>query len=188
MGSYNENNRGRAVAKAVSVLAGVAIVVWTAVLIVAGVRTSYQYEREIYSYWSLADKSSTITAKTHYVDQFVQVLEQQGLNGDYNAILYPTPDNSFDLNLQALKTLQGRLREIERMNVTSFEYQTAIQQITAQEQGEAKQMLDVFEGAWYKRHHPMLWDWILGLQVGVGLLLVLPGIGFGAMIYGWEMY
>jgi hypothetical protein len=187
MGYYRDDSHKRTVAKVLSILAGVLIVVWITVLIVSSVRDSYQYEREIHSYWSLADKSSTIAAKASYLDRFVSVLEAQGLGGTYDAIIYPTPDNSFDANLQALKSLQGRLHEIQQMNVTSFEYQTAIQQITAQEQGEAKAMLDVFEGAWYKQRHFLLWGWIFELQL-LGIIAVLPGFGMWAMVYGWEMY
>lgn len=188
MAYYSEGGRKRTVAKVLAILAAVLIVVWATVLIVAETRASYQYEREVHSYWSLADKSSTITAKAGYLDQFVRALGQQGLAGTYDAVIYPTLDNSFDANFEALKSLQGRLHEIQQMNVTSFEYQTAIQQITAQEQGEAKAMLNVFEGAWFKRHHFMLWDWVLMLQVVFGMLVLLPGLGLWAMIYGWEMY
>lgn len=152
-------------------------VVITVADIVGGVRGYYQYENSIGSNWSLADKSSTITQKSLYVDKFVAALDQQGFQGKYNAIIFPTPDNSFDRNLDALKSLQGRLREIQTMNPSSFEYQTAMQQITGQEQGEAKEMLDVFEGVWWLQHHPLLWNWILALNItAIGVLIIVPFI------------
>ncbi len=168
----------------ISVVLILAAVVWATILIVADVRGEYAYEASIASYWSLADKSSTITQKSQYVDKFVEALERQGLQGKYNAIIYPTPDNSFDRNMEALKSLQGRLREIQTMNPASFEYQTAMQQITGQEQGEAKAMLNVFEGVWWKEHHLALWDWVYVLQVLS--LFVLGGIG-GCILISWSM-
>lgn len=128
--------------------------------IVTHIREAYRYDREIGSYWSLADKASTITQKSEYVDKFVAALESQHLDGEYNALLFATPDNSFDKNIEALRSLQWRLREIQTMNPASFEYQTAIQQITAQEQGEASVMLSDLGGCWWKRNHILLWDWI----------------------------
>lgn len=127
---------------------------------IGGIRGHYAYQNSIEAYWTLADRSSTIPKKAEYVDKFVAALESQHFDGQYNAIVFPTQDNSFDRNFEALKSLQGRLREIEKMDATSFQYQTAIQQITQQEQGEAGQMLQVFEGVWWKNNHFLLWDWV----------------------------
>jgi hypothetical protein len=138
------------------------------------IKASYQYEAIIESMWSLADKSSTIPAKAQYVDRFVDALDQQGFGGKYNAIIFPTPDNSYDQNYAALKTLQSRLHEIATMDITSFQYQTAIQQITAQEQGEAHKMLNVFEGVWRKEHYPFLWNWIGGTFLFILIIAALP--------------
>jgi len=142
--------------------------------IIGGITGEYQYERDYKSFWDLADKASTIPQKAQYVDKFVDALANAGMDGKYNAIFLTTPDNSFDRNFEALKSLQLRLHEIELMGVTSFEYQTAMQQITGQEQGEAENMLDVFNGIWWKTHHFLLWDWICLVQVviilGIGLI------------------
>lgn len=119
-----------------------------------------QYNNEIYNYWSLADKSSTIETKSEYIDKFVYALDNAGLHGKYNTIWLQNPDNSFDNNLKMLKTLQTRLHEIKTMNVSSFEYQQAMFQITSQEQGEAHEMLSVFSGVWYLKNHTWLWGWI----------------------------
>lgn len=43
------------------------------------------------------------------------------------------------------------------MDANSFQYNTAIQQITQQEQGEAIDMLSVFQGCWYKENYILLW-------------------------------
>jgi len=135
--------------------------------IAVGIIGSYQYEKDFASYWNLADKASTIPQKAQYIDKFVDALAESELVGKHNALFLITLDNSFDLNLDALRSLQLRLHEIETMDVTSFEYQTAMQQITAQEQGEANAMLSVFRGVWWKTHHLFLWNWICAVQVGI---------------------
>lgn len=145
-----------------------------------GIIGSYQYENQIKSYWDLADKASTVEKKSVNIDKFVEALENSTLKGKYNAIFLTTPNNSFDQNLEALKTLQQRLHEIQKMEVTSFEYQTAMQQITGQEQGEANEMLSVFKGVWWKENHFLLWNWIAWVQI-----LICLGIGItGIVIWG----
>jgi hypothetical protein len=90
--------------------------------------------------------------------------------------------NSFDMNFDALKTLQVRLHEIEKMDITSFQYQTAIQQITSQEQGDAMSMLTVFEGTWFKENHFLLWGWVCSTLVIILIVLFFVGI----IIWNWE--
>ena len=149
------------------------IVVLTVLFIGSAVVASWRYENTISAPWELADKASTIPQKAKLIDRFVANLKASGLQGQYNAVWLKTPNNSFDANLEQLETLQVRLHEIEKMDVTSFQYQTAIQQITAQEQGEAKNMLSIFEGTWYKAHYLCLWDWVCAILV---VLLVVAGI------------
>jgi hypothetical protein len=130
-----------------------------------GVIGRYQLNKTVMSYWSLADKASTIVKKSEYIDKFVTALEQEKYQGKYNAIVLTTPDNSYDYNFDVLKSFQNRLHEIQGMDITSFAYQTAIQQITAQEQGEAHAMINVFTGIWWKSNHFLLWNWVCGVQV-----------------------
>jgi Ca2+/Na+ antiporter len=170
------------VKKEVGIFLTLITIVLLIVYIVNSVRANYQYSKKIESYWSLADKSSTIVKKSYYIDQFVTALEKQNLNGEYDAIWLQTADNSFDMNFDALKTLQVRLHEIEKMDITSFQYQTAIQQITSQEQGEAREMLIVFEGTWFKANHFLLWGWVCTTLVLSLVVLLIVGI----IIWNWE--
>ncbi len=141
-----------------------------------GIVSNYEYERDYLSYWNLSDKASTINKKIEGIDKFVNVLENSKLQGTYNAIWMNTADNSFDNNLLALKSLQLRLHEIEGMDITSFQYQTAIQQITQQEQGEAVNMLSVFRGCWGKEYYPSIWDWIGAIQIAFFIITFISGI------------
>ncbi len=134
------------------------------------IKSSYEYEKEIGSYWSLADKSSTILEKSEYIQQFITALEKSN-HSEYNAIWLKTLDNSFDKNLEALKSLNLRLNQLKDMNVESFAYQTAIQQITAQEQGEAHQMLGVLKGCWVKDKYFICWNWFAIVFASVYSLL-----------------
>lgn len=144
-------------------LIGIAMVILTVVLGGLGIRqeilADYEYNNQIGSYWSLSEKASSLTAKADYLDKFVYAVDNAGLSGN-NAIFLKTPNNSVEQNLNALHSLQTRMIEIRGMDVTSFAYQQAISQITAQEQGEAKAMLGEIEGSWYLKNHFWLWDWI----------------------------
>jgi len=163
----------------------VACIVFTIILFAIGIvyivneiKLTYRYEREIFSYWSLADKSSTLSEKAQYVGQFVKALEKSIKKGVYNAVVFPTMDNSFDYNLKALKSLSARLNEIQTMNKKSFEYQTALEQITKQEQGEAEAMLSVFKGCWQLDNYPRHWDWYAVLWIfGWLIIFVLCIVG-----------
>jgi predicted RND superfamily exporter protein len=151
-------------------------VIWIIILSITGIFGKYDYENDYLSYWHLADKSSTIPKKAEYIDKFVTVLEKSNMEGEYNALILKTPNNSFDSNMEALKSLQSRLQEVQGMDVTSFQYQTAIQQITEQEQGEAGDMLKVFHGIWWKTHHFLLWDWVGFINWALSGIMCISGL------------
>src|SRR5208283_4301723 len=123
------------------------------------VLVSYEYDNNVGSYWELGVKASTLQQKTVCLDKYVAALEAQGLAGSYDAVFLQTPDNSYDQNMVALKSLQGRMHEIQGMDEQSFAYQTAMAQITAQEQGQAANLTETFSGCWYLRNHAELWNW-----------------------------
>jgi hypothetical protein len=151
--------------------------------IAAEVFADFEYENSIGSYWSLSEKASALDVKADYLNKFVAAVEAAHLEGN-NAIFLRTPDNSIEQNMVALHSLQKRMNEIKGMDVTSFAYQQAIQQITAQEQGEASNLLGVIEGKWYLDHHFLLWDWIDVVKwifIAAGLIG-----GFFATALGWN--
>lgn len=134
---------------------------------------SYVYERDFLCFWSLADKASTIPAKKQHIENFYNALNHAEKFASHNAVFLKTDDNSFAKNLAALKTFKDRLTEIETMSPSSFEYNTAIQQITAQEQGEASAMMDVFKGCWYLQNHMFYWGWISTIFYSILIVIVL---------------
>ena len=139
---------------AILLLVVVGLLIWACTI---PMFASYAYRNQISSYWTLADKASTIDQKSEYIDKYVQALKDAKLDGLKDAWFLNTPNISFDENFKALLSLQTRLSEIKTMNPSSFEYQTAIQQITAQEQGQADEMLNNFISCWYKKNHFVLW-------------------------------
>ena len=143
-----------------------------------GIRANYQWDNTAQSYWNLSDKASTISAKADFIDKFVAALKSSDL-ADNDALIYKTADNNCENNIQAVSTLKQRLDQIKGMNESSFEYQQAIQQITAQEQGEAEKLLTTLQGCWYKTHHYFLWnDWLFVLYA----FLILAGFVVGGVL------
>ena len=147
-----------------------------------GVNSNYQYNKYHKSYWELAEKASTIQEKSIQIDKFVASFDTLKYSGCYNAVFLTTESNSFNGNFRALKTLQSRLNEIKTMNPSSFEYQTAIQQITAQEQNGAENMLSEISGIWYKENYLLLWNWIGVTLISIFIIIFI----FGVVI--WNKY
>jgi hypothetical protein len=135
------------------------LTLWFVGLLVDAVMANFQYENSIQSYWELGVKASTLEKKADYLDKFVAAVKVGDL-ADSSALWLKTPDESVEQNMVALDSLQKRMHEIQGMDVSSFEYQQAMSQITGQEQGEAQTMLKVFKEAWYMNHHFFLWDWM----------------------------
>ena len=146
------------------------------------VNANIEWTNDIGYAWDLADKSSTLAEKSKYIDEFIFNLKESKHN-KYGALVYKTRSYDFDLNLKALETLGERLHEIQKIDVNSFAYQTAIQQITAQEQGEAQEMIKVLYGAWVIDNYwwafyvVQLWVWILIAILGC-VAFVLFAFGF----------
>lgn len=146
------------------------------------IRANYLFEKQYLNHWNLADKSSTIEAKQKHINNFVKSLEEGNTRGqfaEYNAIYLQTPDNSFVNNLEAVKTLNSRLQEISKMSPSSFEYNTAIQQITAQEQGEAANMINNFRQCYKLANYPIIWCWIGEIII---ICFVLTGVISGIIV------
>ena len=139
-----------------------------------------EYETKVESNWDLAEKASTIEQKSEYIDKYVASIDTNKLKGTYNAIFFPTPSNSFDENFKAVQSLQKRLKEISTMDVESFAYQTAIQQITQQEQAEAKEangVTSVISGCWEKANYYYYWNpWFCISMVVLQIIMLVVGI------------
>jgi len=160
--------------KIAAIIATVVGVIWGVLLIVYSFYASYQYNNKIYSYWNLSVKASTLSLKSQYLDQFVGALQDAKLSGN-DALFFKTPDNSYAENFATLQSLQQRFHEVEAMDPTSFQYSQSIQQITAQEQDGAGDMLEVFRGVWYLNHYPLLWNWVLIIEAVICAYLACGG-------------
>jgi len=147
---------------------------------IAEISAEKTYERTIGSFWELSERASTLDMKADYLNRFVAGVDSARLSGN-DAIIYPTPQNSVEQNITTAKSLQTRMNEIRGMDVTSFQYQQAISQVTAQEQGEAGNMLHVIEGRWFLTYHPLLWGWIQAIIV-IGLV-VTASFGIGLLMF-----
>lgn len=147
--------------------------------------TGYTYEKEILSNWEMADRSSTLAEKSVYIDKFIKALKESK-HADHDAIIFKTPMNSFDYNLKALQSLKDRLDTIKTMDEKSFEYQAAIQQITAQEQGEASAMLNVFKGCYTLENCWYMWEAFGVLTALFIILLTVVCIACLGVAYDWK--
>ena len=153
-----------------------ASVVLLGMLVIKSIQADFYFERDYGSQWQLADRASTIKAKRDKLTEFVWRLRHSDEFSDHNAVFLDTDANSFDRNVEVLDTLVKRLDEIQTMPVDSFQYNTAIQQITAQEQGEAHAMMNVFDGCYRLHNYPLAWSWILAWSIVVALVMLTIGV------------
>jgi len=137
-----------------------------------------KWDNDVGYLWNMADKSSTLAGKSKYINEFIIALKD--LPHEENAaIFWKTRDNNFDLNLQALQTLGNRLHEVQKLDINSFAYQTAIQQITEQEQGEAAEMVGTLRGAWVLNQYwwafntVIIWVWAIWFVALIWFLIAL---------------
>lgn len=142
------------------------VAIFCAVSISQCVSASMEWNERVGYAWDMADKSSTLTEKSKYIDEYISRLKDVE-HEEYGAIVYKIKSNRYDLNLKALETLGQRLKQVQKLDVNSFAYQTAIQQITAQEQGEAQNMIKVFYNAfilkkyWWAFSTVQAWVWVI---------------------------
>lgn len=141
---------------------------------VNGFSAKNEYTTKIENHWTLADRASTIEAKRGHIKAFVDAIENSNIQDEHDAIFFKNQENSAFYNLEAVKSLAQRLDQIKDMNPNSFEYQAAIQQITAQEQGEASKMLAVLENCWFKKYHYFYWR--------IGIFFIMAGLAILGLI------
>lgn len=171
--------------KALGIVLIVIAIIAAICLIISGIYADYIMNKNYMSYWSLSDKSSTLASKQVYISQFVdQIDSHREQFAEYDALILKTPDNNCDRNINAVKTLRDRLNNISQMDENSFAYQTAMQQITAQEQGEAAELIDNIQGCWYLKSYPWLWSWILFIIASS--IIIIGFVGF--LFITWESF
>jgi hypothetical protein len=145
--------------------------VWGILLIIYSVKAGYEYNNQIYSYWSLYTKAATLQAKSQYFDQYVQAIENAHLSGN-NALMFKTPDNSYTQNFATLQSAQQRLHEVQTIDPTSFQYSQTLSQVAAS--GTAT--LNVFEGIWYLKNYPFIWGWPKLVEVIMAVMFIYFGL------------
>jgi hypothetical protein len=153
-------------------VAGVIFGTW---MVIDLVRDNYVYDNTIGSYWNLSVKASSLDVKSQYLDQFVSAVQAANLSGN-DAIFFPTPDNSYQQNFDAILSLQTRMHAFVGQDSTTMAYQQAISQITAQEEDDNSSTIQVISDLWWKQNHYFFWNVFLGLGEIISVVLLL-GVG-----------
>lgn len=134
----------------------------------------------------MADKSSTIKGKLENLEKFSDKLKSYHLEGLNSKYIYPNLTSDFNNNLKAFSTLVSRLKDISTMDENSFAYQTAMHQITEQEQGQAGEMISVFSDCYTRKYHESLLN-PLTIFIFVMIQFLLIAFGFGLFSAGFSL-
>jgi hypothetical protein len=108
------------------------------------------------------------------MDKYIDAVEKAKA-AQNSGIFKHAPSNSFNYNLTALKSLRDRLNQIRGMDPNSFQYQTAIHQITEQEANSTSMV--IIENCWQKANHYSYFNWIICLFFAV-IQVVMVLLGF----------
>lgn len=161
---------------------GITLMVLTALigvgLITAWAFDGYQYDNSIGSYWNLSVKASSLDVKSQYLDQFISAVRAANLSGN-DALIFKTPDNSYEQNFDAITSLQSRMHAFVGQDPTTMAYQQAISQITAQEEDDNSSTIQVINGLWWKSNHYFFWNPIYIIAM---FILLLAGVAGGIVL------
>ncbi len=125
------------------------------------------------TYWTQADRSSTIEAKSEKIKLFYDsIVDNREDFYPSSSFFVKNSDNMLDNNMQSLKTLVDRLQQIQQMNPSSLEYQTAIKQITENEIDQASEMIGVIRGCWEINNYFVTYLFGIFLVFGSGFGLI----------------
>jgi hypothetical protein len=139
----------------------------------------YNYRQQVSGYLMLADDASTAKLKLEYIEQYKDAVHKHvyGKNARY---IWKTPQTNINYQKNVLDSLVDRVKQTSLLDEKSFEYQTAMNQITGQEfEGAMSSTNSLFYDA-YKRQRgwsyylrangAWWWIWCLVLCVAGGLL------------------
>jgi len=166
--------------KTVGIILLVIVILWTGSHIVSMLKDNIRITNTLTGFWSMADKTATIEKKSEYLDKYVDATEKHELNKGNSAVFFKHYDNDMANNYDALRSLQKRLHEIKKMDIQSFAYQTALQQLTQQEWKEATAMTGQFYYKLVNKEFVFTWGWLGWLPWTI--IVIFGVIGFMVLI------
>ncbi len=156
----NKRCQGEAV-----VIVLVLLVILVLVIVLGGIGTCimspYQYDRDVRQYLKLADDASDAKTKLSHLGEYRDAITAKIGRNDARYI-FTEKQYTRDAQLAILDTLISRLRDISQMDPKSFEYQTAMQQVTGQEFDHTCSRIDGIFWDCYRRSSGWRWLWTVG--------------------------
>ena len=109
------------------IIVSVVLVMW---LITNAIIANYRYDRDVESYYTLSVQASTAEKKLEYINIFENKIIENNLITGYGAIIFKKPKNDAFHQYEILKTIKERLISINSVNISSFEYQQAMYEMS----------------------------------------------------------
>ena len=133
----------------------------------------YTYDREAGGYLGLADDASTAPLKLQYLEQYREAVHRL-VTGKDARLVFGTPQTKVAHQFVVLDSLLERVGEVAALDVSSFEYQVAMDQITGQEFTGAIEVTNgLLKGAYLRQGGLLGYLWAIGLFAGLaGAFLV----------------
>jgi hypothetical protein len=119
-----------------------------------GIGINYTYNKNIGTYVKLADDASTAQAKLDYLLQYRDSCDSK-IKRNEAKYIFKTQQKTKNEQLKIIDTLIVRLKDTVKMNPQSFEYQTAMGQLTGQEFETTLKTTDYIMYDCYIRSNPL---------------------------------
>lgn len=153
------------------------VILWLAFLVCGTYSYTYRYDVAIGQHARLADDASTASKKLEYLEKYVGAVGEHITRNDARFI-FKRERLTRDVQLEVLQTLVQRLGEAAKMDPQSFEYQTAMQQLTTQEFDHVLYAINgIIHACWLRQSGWLVFClWFSWLPCGV---VVLAGMAWG---------
>ena len=109
---------------------------------------AYHIDRDTTSWLSRAQVSSNPTDMRYYLEKLVDGMKKYQITSGYDAIIFKTPENNMTLVMKAINRSIDRCKQIEKMNISSVEYQTALDDL----RGQLRELNIHSQGAYFIQH------------------------------------
>jgi uncharacterized membrane protein SpoIIM required for sporulation len=146
------------------------VIVIGVVLSVSTYMASFPYKQNVESHLGMADDASTAALKLEHLLEYKKSVLKM-VKGDDARFIFKTPQTKKAAQMAILDSLIDRVSTTAKMKTDSFEYQTAMNQITGQEfEGTIASTNQMFFSMYLRQNGWNAYMWMMGIWLMILLI------------------
>ena len=159
--------------KKIAIIWLIVLIILIATSVLGTVIANYRYETDLGGYYVRACTAANAKLMNSHLGEVEQAFRDKGWTTGYTVYVFKTPENDLSLIFEQLLDFRARLTSISEMDVQSFEYQKALEEVT-----DALLMWGRSFNLGHKFYLFLLWNilgtiaGIWGFGVGLTLLII----------------